>query len=449
MVTDDRVPPCNIEAEMSALGCILLHPETANMGLRILAPEDFYDAAHKLIFEAMLAVHEQGLETDPVVVANELERQGKLEAIGGPVYLAKLDDSVPTIQHAPQYYQIVLEKSARRKAIAAAHDLAAAAYDGVDLGEMIQAVQGIPDMLRLPTEDTYDQAGLLNRAISALERRDDEREHFVTTWKAADDALGGGLLRGELAVIAGWPTSGKTAWACQMLLQNVERGQRCTFVSYEMPDYALVHRLMSRDLEMPSGLFRRGFKAFSAQQWDELQTWCQNHLNAPFYILDNSRITLEEIPNLLRRYKSDIVFLDFLQRMPEPRKAGREQHQRIGYLVKELANLAKHEGRVVVLLSQLSRTDVKSERQDLPRPRLDMLRGSGEIEQSANVVLFIHKRLEADEWHHEARLAKSRDGQELPWERIRFQGEFYKLAEMEERESYIRAGSDYGSSDAF
>lgn len=439
----DRMPPCNLEAEMSLLGATMQSDEVAELAARKLGADDFYDLAHRKVFAAVQSLKMAERPVDPVTVAEALCEKGELDAIGGAVYLAKLDDSVPTTAHAGSYLRIVLEKSALRKTITACQEIQQACYDQCDLGEVIGMLEPLPERLRLPTEKLYDRQASMDKAIAELEARGEAEKHLPTGLGTLDEPLGGGLLPGEMLVIGGYPGMGKTSLALWMMRENLRLGHTCLVLSYEMSESSLIHRMMGQATHIPGWKFRKGKKHILPEEWHALMEWCGQNLHIPWYIFDDGSLTAPSIPSQVYRYKPNLVFLDFLQLVPKERSARGAGHEQIEATIQTLLQMARRGNMGLVLLSQLSRPEGDS----LPRPKMHQLKGSSAIEQAAHAIVFIHRELLSQATGEQQTLvsiAKNRSGEVLPWAPIYFDAQTMTFGKAE-----TRLHDDTGDDDLF
>ncbi|MBI2861913.1 MAG: replicative DNA helicase [Chloroflexi bacterium] len=390
----ERLPPHNIEAEEALLGSIMIDREAIALTLPFLHPEDFYRSENRVLYQAALALYDRNQPTDFVTLSDELERQGKLEEIGGAAYLASLSAAVPTAVHAEAYGRIVQRCAILRNLIKAAERIAGIAYEGPsDVEEALdRAEQAVFTISQRP----FGQGFVPLRA--ALKDYLDELEYLhghqgetpgLATGFADLDKLTGGLHPSDLIVVAGRPSVGKTGFALTIAHHaGVMLQQPVAVFSLEMSTEQLVHRLICAQAGVDSHNLRTG--RINDEEWGQILQACEVLSEAPIYIDDTANIDILELRSKARRLKSQadikLVVVDYLQLMRGRR--GENRVQEVSEISRSLKGLARDLGLPVIALSQLSRAI--EARQD-HRPLLSDLRESGAIEQDADLVLFIHR----------------------------------------------------------
>lgn len=438
MQSDPRVMPHSLEAERSVLGCMLIDGEAAYLAQELLAPEDFYSAAHREIYSAMQAVHAARKPIDLVTVADEIYRRGTMEGIGGLAYLTELSQFVPTTVNASAYIRIVEEKSTLRRLIDACARITQESYS---------AQRDTPEILDMSEKLIYDismkRSGEALRHINPalLTVYDNIEQLYVTkgavsgvpTGYEALDNLTTGLHGGEFVLIGARPSMGKTSFAMNIVENAAIRYQKKVAVfSLEMPREQLAQRLLCSYSFVNMENVRHG--ALTDEDWTKLAESLGPLGGAPIYIDDTSGISISEMRSRLRRMQIehglDLVVIDYLQLMSTGRRAESRQNE-VSEISRSLKGLAKELNVPIVTLSQLSRTP--QGRSD-HRPMLSDLRDSGAIEQDADVVMFIYR----DEYYNkeseeknvaEIILAKQRNGP-LGTVKLAWLGEYTKFAPL-------------------
>jgi len=391
----DRIPPHHIDAERSVLGSMLLSQEAVLLAQETLSPDDFYDPAHREIFSAMCNLANQSKRIDLVTVDEELRRLGRLEGVGGLPYLVELSRFVPSSANVQDYARIVDEKSTLRRLIAASGEITRMSYTGdretsdilassekliYDIsmrkgGEMLQPIQ--PILIR-----TYEQ-------IDRLVKNKGRIEGVPTGYRELDDLLTG-LHPGELVLIAGRPSMGKTSFGMNIVENaSIRAGKKSAVFSLEMPAEQLAMRMMCTEARVDMQNVRRG--ALSDDEWLRLCEAMGVIGQASIHVDATSGITVPEIRSKARRLQMesglDLVMIDYLQLMSGAGRFGSRQEE-VSSISRALKGLAQELRVPVIALSQLSRAPTG--RAD-HKPVLSDIRDSGAIEQDADVVMFIHR----------------------------------------------------------
>jgi replicative DNA helicase len=391
----DRVPPQNLEAEQSVLGAVLLDREAAEHCAEVLRPEDFYREAHRRIFDAVLSLVARHEAVDVITVAEELQRAGHLEAVGGLPYLTDLAASVPATANAPYYARIVADKAVLRELLRATNEIAEEVYAGnLDPDALLDQAEArifrIAEARRTsrPFRPLKD---VLLRTFSDLERLYERQGEVIGTTTGLEglDRLTTGLHPAELIVLAARPSQGKTALALNIALAAAGKGAAVGFFSLEMAAEQLALRLLCMTAGVPGDRVRSGFIA--EDDWPKLG-WALGKLSeAPIYIDDTPNMSIMDVRARARRMRSEcgiqLLIVDYLQLM-HARGRHESRQQEIAEISRSLKALARELEIPVLALSQLSRA---VEARENRRPQLSDLRESGAIEQDADVVIFIYQ----------------------------------------------------------
>jgi len=395
-----RVPPQNIEAEQSVLGGILLDNDVLPGVLEILGGEEFYRAAHRTAFAAVIALFEKNEPCDLVTLTNLLKSQNKLEEAGGASYLASLVDSVPSAANVGHYARIVSEKWLQRSLISSATQIATSALQGgLDIDELLdraeQAIFQVSE--RRVNPSFFPIKDVIKQNIKLLEQLQERQEVFTGVPTGFDDLdrMTSGLQPADFVIIAGRPSMGKTAFALNIARHAaVEHEVPVGIFSLEMSKEQLGMRMLCSEARVDAHKMRTGF--FSNRDWPLLLRAAGTISEAPIFIDDSPALSALELRAKARRLKRDqnlgLVIVDYLQLMRGPQGAERRE-QEISEISRALKALAKELKVPVVALSQLNRR--VEERHD-KRPQLSDLRESGAIEQDADLIAFIYR----DEVYH-------------------------------------------------
>lgn len=390
-----RLPPQNLEAEMSVLGGVLLENEALNRALEHLTPADFYRESHRKIFNAFLLLSDKSEPADLVTLTAVLKDRGELDDVGGSSYLATLVDYVPTAANIAYYCRLVKEKSVARKLIEVSTDIATSGYDGGDMEEILdKAEKSIFEISENRSRPSYFPVrDILKDTFKSIEKLY-ERKELVTgvpTGYTDLDKMTAGLQPSDLIIVAGRPSMGKTAFALNLVehaTTNADRPVPAVIFSLEMSKEQLVQRMLCSLAKVDAGRLRTGHLGDS--DWPKL-TMAAGHLNeTELYIDDTPAISVLELRSKARRLKAEhglgLIIVDYLQLMRGSNPESRQQE--ISEISRSLKALAKELSLPVVALSQLNRS---LESRTDKRPMMADLRESGAIEQDADVIMFVYR----------------------------------------------------------
>jgi len=412
------VPPHSIEAEQALLGGIMLDNRAWDDVLEIVAEDDFYRHDHKLIFRAIRELAEGGKPCDAITIAEELERQQLVEETGGLVYLAALVRDTPSAANVKAYSEVVRERSVRRNLISIASRISASAIEpeGRTLSELIEeADKQLFEVSRRGSRASEDETligSLLGNALDRLDQRHQNpgKIQGLETGFAEIDKKIGGLQGGQLIVIAGRPSMGKSTLAVNIAENvSIHGGRPSCIFSMEMSKVELTDRIISSTSRVNIR------ESFEDEGWLRVTNAITALTNAPLLISDSGSITPSEIRARARRLKRkhdlSLIVVDYLQLMHVP--GNRENRAvEIGQISRALKSLAKELQIPIIALSQLNRG--VEQRQD-KRPVMSDLRDSGDIEQDADVIMLVYREEYYDKETprkgiSEVNIAKQRNG---------------------------------------
>jgi len=390
-----KVPPHNLEAEQAVLGSILINNDAINQIIDIIAPEDFYKEGHTFIYEAMIELYNQDEPIDIITISQYLASKDKLDNIGGPEYLTTLVESVSTSAGITHHAYIIKDLSIRRKLINRCSIISEACFqDWKKTDELLEfAEQSIFD---IADEKARGSLESLNEVVSRSFKRLESTaaiEGFVTgipTGFREFDRLTAGLQPGDLIIIAGRPSMGKTALALNIGYNAANiTGKAVAFFSLEMSKLQLGIRLLGFDAGIDASRLRTGF--LKDKEWELLTESASRLSEMPIYIDDTSSISVLEMKAKCRRLKKNhelgLVIVDYLQ-LVQGHKSYESRQLEISDISRMLKALAKDLNVPVIALSQLNR---RVEERQNKRPQLADLRESGAIEQDADVIAFIYR----------------------------------------------------------
>jgi replicative DNA helicase len=390
-----KVPPQNIEAEQSILSAILIENSTLPEVLEILSEKDFYREVHQKIFAAMVDLFERNEPADLITVTNILKEQGQLESVGGATYLSELVDTIPMATNATHYAKIIHEKATLRRLIERAASITSRCFE--DRGDMEDILDFAERSIFDISEDKvrpafHSLADILTDTYKAVEQAY-ENKILVTgvpTGYRELDQITSGFQPGDLVVIAGRPSMGKTALALNITQSATAATEIPSAIfSLEMSKEQLSLRLLSSEARVDSSKMRGGF--LKESDLARINRAAGTLYDLPIYIDDSPAISALEIRAKARRMKMEkglgFIIVDYLQLM-RGRASAERRDLEISEISRSLKALAKELHIPVVALSQLNR---KVEDRSNRRPVLSDLRESGAIEQDADVIVFIYR----------------------------------------------------------
>lgn len=410
------LPPHNAEAEDAVLGSVLIDPEALMRVTPILQPEDFYRQKNGWIFEAVLALERRREPVDFVTLGDELERQERLNEIGGVAHLGELVNTVPSALHVESYARLVHEDAVRRRILKAASLAARLAYDrDHPLDDALSQIE--TTFLHLRGQIAFEDrlrpfSEIMQEVYDDLEaaRQGDTPNGSFTGFPDLDQMLGG-LRPGNLVLVGARPSRGKTSLLTSLAARAIWDGTSSVLFSLEMSSNEVAQRMLTMEtgidvLRLQTGQVRDG-------EWPILMKEMGVLSEMPLWVDDTPQISVGDLRAKVRRLYAEqglgMVLLDYVQ-LAHPMQRYKSRYREIGEITAELKGMAKELGIIVVAASQLSRA--VEQRMDT-RPRLSDLRESGNQESDADVVILIHHDGAEMSSYHEAELvvAKNRHGE--------------------------------------
>ncbi|KKS65794.1 MAG: Replicative DNA helicase [Parcubacteria group bacterium GW2011_GWC1_43_12] len=396
---DVKLPPQNVEAEQSVLGCLMLDKYALVKVADLLRPEDFYRHSHGQIFQTMLDLYDKNIPIDLLSLNNRLEEIKILEVIGGPAYLTSLVNTVPTAAHVLHYAKIVHHKKVLRDLIEAAEHIAQLGFNEKEDIETIldEAEQRIFKISQrslsqefMPVKNALEEAF---ERIDKLHKGDGALRGVATGFGDLDEILGG-LQKSDLVILAARPSLGKTSLALDLVRHVAIKGKVPVGVfSLEMSKNDVVDRLIASEAGIDLWKLRTGRLSSEGADNDftRIQEAMASLSEAPIFIDDAPSPTVLQMRTMGRRLQTDkglgLIVIDYLQ-LIQPRTNSDNIVQQVSEISRSLKGLARELEVPVLALSQLSRA---VEGRPDQMPRLADLRESGSIEQDADVVLFIYR----------------------------------------------------------
>ncbi|MES2580221.1 MAG: replicative DNA helicase [Pseudomonadota bacterium] len=398
-----KLPPHSIEAEQSVIGGLLLENEALDKIADILKAEDFYQFDHKTIFQHIAKLIERNRPADIVTVAESLESTAELSTIGGIAYLASLAQNTPTAANIRRYAEIVRERAIMRKLVTVGSSIAESAYspNGRDAQQLLDEAEAkifqIAEGGQRTSQGFQDIKELLPQVaerIDMLFSRDNPSDVTgIPTGFSDLDSMTSGFQGGDLIIVAGRPSMGKTAFSLN-IAENValDTGLPVAVFSMEMASTQLAMRMIGSVGRLDQHRMRTG--RLEDEDWEKLTTALGKLNEAPIFIDEGAGLSSFDVRARARRLhrqcgKLGLIVIDYLQLMSAPAgKQGENRATEISEISRSLKALAKELDCPVVALSQLNRS---VEQRPDKRPVMSDLRESGAIEQDADLILFIYR----------------------------------------------------------
>ena len=398
----EQQPPHSDEAERAVLGGIFLNADTLPDAQEYVTADDFYKKSHRLLFQAMTDLQDNGTAIDTVTVTDYLDNHNQLDDIGGAGYITDLVASTPIASNVVYYAKIVQQKSTLRKLISTAQSIASRSYteqDDVE-GLVEDAERQIMDVSENRNQAGFKQIkDVLNQAMAQIDQlyQNDQTITGLPTGFRDLDKITTGLHEDEMIILAARPAVGKTAFALN-IAQNVgtKTDKSVAIFSLEMGAEQLVNRMLCSEGSIDANHLRTG--QLNEEEWQNLIIAMGSLSKAKIYMDDTPGIRMAEIRAKCRRLAREqgdlgLIIIDYLQLIEGSGQENRQQE--VSAVSRQLKKLAKELHVPVIALSQLSRG--VEQRQD-KRPVLSDIRESGSIEQDADIVAFLYR----DDYYRDA-----------------------------------------------
>ena len=413
---ESKTPPHNIEAEQAVLGAILMDWNAMAVVVSKLSTDRFYSLQNQLVYDALIKLYAKGVRGDTLSLVDELTVQGKLEQAGGAGYIASLTEMVPSAANIEHYSDIVLECATRRELIKIASELRTMAFERnqQDSHALLDTAEQKIFSLSQKNETTkiYDIKDIVIKDIEIIDARYQHKTEFtgVPSGFSKLDMMTSGFQKSELIIIGARPSIGKTALALSMMQYiALEKQIPCGFFSLEMPYESIGMRLLSMSSHVDMNRMRSGW--LQKQDFNKIQDAAGRWYSAPLFTVDTPNMRLLDLRAMARRMVANhhvqIIFIDYIG-LITTENPNAQIFEQVSEISKSLKALARELEIPIVALCQVSRDAEGNE------PNLAQLRGSGSVEQDADVVMFIHRERKRDEQSavQEAKiiLAKQRNG---------------------------------------
>jgi replicative DNA helicase len=394
-----KVPPHSIQAEQSVLGGLMLDNERWDTVADKVVESDFYRKDHRVIFQAISDLAEKQEPFDVVTISEALQQIDELEDAGGLAYLSVLAKETPSAANIVAYANIVRDRSVLRQLIHIGTNISESVFlpEGRTTSDLLESAE--KNVFEIAEQRQKGQAGfiaikdLLGAAVEKIETLYEQDGNItgVSTGFTDLDEMTSGLQRGDLIIVAGRPSMGKTTIAMNMAENAaIGSGLPVAVFSMEMPGDSLAMRMMSSLGRIDQNKVRTG--KLDDDEWPRLTSAINLLADTKLFIDDTAALTPSEVRSRARRLTRDhgqlgLIVLDYLQLMQSP-SSGENRVAQISDISRGLKILAKELNVPVVALSQLNRN---LEQRPNKRPVMSDLRESGSIEQDADVIMFVYR----------------------------------------------------------
>jgi len=407
------IPPNHMDAEEALLGSILIHPDAIVQIPPRLQGNHFYQQRLGYIYDSTLELHRQRQPIDFLTLTAELERKGQLEDVGGASAVAGLVNVVPSALHAPAYAELILEAAQARQLIQMLGKTVARLYaNGEASSDIVADLER--ELLNMHHADANTAprhiADIGQEVMTELEAaaRGECTALFSTGYDDIDHILGG-FRKGDLLLLGARPAMGKTSLLLNFAANAARQGQSSLIFSLEMSEDTLHRRLLTAHTGVSMLSLNSG--RVHTNDWPQLKKAAADIAEAPIWVDDTPSIAISDVrakaTQITMSHGIDFILLDYAQ-LATTRQPGLKRYQEVGEVAKGLKALAKELKVPVLAASQISR---EVDRRADKRPTLSDLRESGDLEQHADVVMFIHRDKESQGWcDADIIIAKHRNG---------------------------------------
>jgi replicative DNA helicase len=394
----ERPLPSSEESERAILGAILLDNGLITQAVEFLKPEDFYSPLHRRIFGAMMSLFDASQAIDPILIGEELKKDGSVESIGGVAAITNLTYGLPHFTDVKDYIRVVKEKSTMRSLIRACNQITSEALEEEEPAQIVldRAEQAIFNLAEQKEREGFVHfqpvAERVFEKIQEFAKRDSHALTGLATGFRDLDIITSGLQPSDLIIIAARPSMGKTALVLNIAQRAAVNEKAVVAIfSLEMSKEQLAMRMLSAQASIDARMLRTG--SLSTKDWTRLAEGIGVLADTHLHIDDTPGISVLEMRAKLRRLvvenkKLDLVIIDYLQLMGGGMGRNENRQQEVSKISRDLKSLAKEFNVPVIALSQLSRAP---EARNPPKPMMSDLRESGSIEQDADVVAFIYR----------------------------------------------------------
>jgi replicative DNA helicase len=394
-----KIQPQARELEEAVLGALMLEKDAYSLVSDILKPDSFYDSIHQTIYRAIVDLAVRQAPIDMLTVVEQLKKDGELEAVGGPVYVAQLTEKVASAAHIEFHARIIAQKYLARELISFSSLVTNKAFDETsDVDDLMQEAESkLFEISQGNVKKDVTQINpVIKEALNLLEIAANRPEGLsgLQTGFMALDKITSGWQNSDLVIIAARPAMGKTAFVLSMAKNMaVSYNYPVALFSLEMSNVQLVNRLIVNTCEIPGEKIKNG--QLAPYEWEQLDFKIKELYDAPLFIDDTPSLSVFELRTkarrLVREHGIKMIIIDYLQLMNASGMNYGSREQEVSMISRSLKGLAKELNIPIIALSQLNRGVEGRTGAEGKRPQLSDLRESGAIEQDADMVCFIHR----------------------------------------------------------
>lgn len=455
-----KIQPQARELEEAILGALMLEKDAYSLVSDILKPESFYDPIHQIIYRSIVDLAVRQAPIDMLTVVEQLRKDGELEVVGGPVYIAQLTEKVASAAHIEFHARIIAQKYLARELITFSSGVTNKAFDETtDVDDLMQEAESkLFEISQGNVKKDVTQINpVIKEALQLLEIAANRPEGLsgLQTGFTPLDKITSGWQNSDLVIIAARPAMGKTAFVLSMAKNMaVSFNYPVALFSLEMSNVQLVNRLIVNTCEIAGEKIKNG--QLAPYEWEQLDFKIKELYDAPIFIDDTPSLSVFELRTkarrLVREHGVKIIIIDYLQLMNASGMNYGSREQEVSMISRSLKGLAKELNIPIIALSQLNRGVEGRTGAEGKRPQLSDLRESGAIEQDADMVCFIHrpeyyKILEDDKGNSliglaEIIIAKHRNGATGDV-LLRFKSEFARFQNIDD--DFVSNGGEYTS----
>ena len=394
-----HLQPQALDIEKAVIGALLIDKDAYTVVCEMLYPESFYEPRNQMVYSAIRDLSLAERPVDVLTVTEQLAKNGQLEEVGGPAYIAEISSRVASSAHIEYHARIIAQKFLARQLISFTSNIQTKAFDEtIDVDELMQEAEGsLFELSQKNMKKDYTQVDpVIKNAIEMISKAAANKDGLTgvpTGYHKLDD-ITSGWQASDLVIIAGRPAMGKTSFALS-LAKNIaaDANVPIAFFSLEMSNVQLVNRLISNVCEIQGSHLQSG--QLQPDEWDRLDKRINSLYGAPLYVDDTPGLSVFELRTKARRLVHDhgvkIIMIDYLQLMNANGMRFSSRQEEVSTISRSLKGLAKELDIPILALSQLNRGVESREGLEGKRPQLSDLRESGAIEQDADMVLFVHR----------------------------------------------------------
>lgn len=397
--TYGHLQPQALDVEKAVLGALMIDKDAYAVVCEMLNPESFYEPRNQKVYAAVRDLSMAERPVDVLTVTEQLAKNGDLEEVGGPVYVAELSSRVASSANIEYHARIIAQKYLARQLISFASVIETKAFDDTtDIDDLMQEAEGsLFELSQRNMKKDYTQIDpVIKNAVEVIQKAAANKDGITgvpTGYHKLDD-ITSGWQASDLVIIAGRPAMGKTSFALSMA-KNIAADYKVpmAFFSLEMSNVQLVNRLISNCCEIQGKKIQNG--QLQPDEWERLDKRMNDLIGAPLYVDDTPGLSVFELRTkarrLVREHGVKLIMIDYLQLMNANGMRFSSRQEEVSTISRSLKGLAKELDIPILALSQLNRGVESREGLEGKRPQLSDLRESGAIEQDADMVLFVHR----------------------------------------------------------